>query len=284
MDPNRFSAWSSDIARLTLGAAAAWIWGSLLWHFFSFESPTLNTAARDAQTASGPELNAANLSNLHLFGQGPGTAGQGGVSSSEISASITVVGTLTGNQARAFIAYQNGTQKALALNEAIPGGGEIAEIHADYIVITRSGRQTTVPLSKPESVARAGKSTGAGRLRSSQTRSSLPGIRSAPSRSTAASARFQGNPLDLARNIRALPYTENGRQIGVRLQAAGNEQLLARMGLSSTDVITSVNGISLDSPSRNLEVLQQLTSNSQFTVGVRRDGKPVTLNINLNES
>lgn len=285
VDPNRFSAWSSHLARLVLGVAAAWIWGSLFWQAATFEPPTLNTAARDGTAKAGPGATATNLSDLHLFGRGAGGPGAGFVSSSDTTASITVIGILTGKQPRAFIALNDGTQRALALNDAIPGGGEVREIHADHIVIVRNGRETDVPLAKPESMARAGSYAGGTRSRaSSRARSPVPGIRSGPTRNSSSSARLQGNPLDLARNIRALPYTENGRQVGVRLQSVGNGQLLSRMGLSSTDVITSVNGISLDSPARNMEVLQQLTSTSQFTVGVRRDGKPVTLNIDLNDS
>lgn len=283
VDPNRFSAWSSDIARLILGAAAVWIWGSLLWQAFNFEPPTLTTASPEGDGAVGPTTTAANLSDLHLFGQGAGP-GAGLVSSSDTTASITVLGTLTGSQARAFIALNDGSQKSLALNEAIPGGGEIREIRADHIVVVRNGQEVTVPLTKPESLTQSRSPSGSVRGRPSRSRSSVPGIRTGTARSNNLAARLQSDPMDLARNIRALPYTENGRQIGVRLQAVGNGQLLSRMGLSSTDVITSVNGISLDSPSRNLEVLQQLTSNSQFTVGVRRDGKPVTLNIDLNDS
>ena len=60
---------------------------------------------------------------------------------------------------------------------------------------------------------------------------------------------YRVDPAELARKIQFSTFTENGKPIGVRLQAGRDAALMRLMnqaGLRPTDIITSVNGVPLN--------------------------------------
>ena len=78
-----------------------------------------------------------------------------------------------------------------------------------------------------------------------------------------------------------MPVLENGRFIGVRLAGARDVPVIAQLGLQPDDVVTSVNGIALDSPERAQEVARSLAGASAVKVTVRRNGKSENLSAEL---
>ena len=74
-------------------------------------------------------------------------------------------------------------------------------------------------------------------------------------------------------------------QLGIffRLQAGRDSALMGKLGLRPTDIITAVNGIALNDPSRAFELINQLNSQTRFDVSLRRDGREMTLNIDANQ-
>jgi general secretion pathway protein C len=78
-----------------------------------------------------------------------------------------------------------------------------------------------------------------------------------------------------------LPVMENNRFVGVRLSVGRDSDLLARSGLRSSDVITAVNGIPLDGPQRQVELMNNLRDARQATLTVRRDGQLLQIPVGL---
>jgi len=62
--------------------------------------------------------------------------------------------------------------------------------------------------------------------------------------------------------------------IGFQLQPGKDAGFLQRFGLQPGDILTSVNGIQLDSPIRALEVIRELGEAGQVSVEVLRDDIP----------
>ncbi len=58
--------------------------------------------------------------------------------------------------------------------------------------------------------------------------------------------------------------------------------LLAQMGIRRGDVILKVNNMTLDSPEKALQVLQQLREARQLTVDLERKDKPMTFAYEIN--
>jgi len=82
-------------------------------------------------------------------------------------------------------------------------------------------------------------------------------------------------PDSLVGLVNAVPKTnEEGRLIGFQLQPGKDVGFLQRFGLQPGDILTSVNGIQLDSPIRALEVIRELGEAGQVSVEVLRDDIP----------
>ena len=86
---------------------------------------------------------------------------------------------------------------------------------------------------------------------------------------------------ELAKQVQVLPVMENGRMAGVRLAAGRDSDILSRAGLLPTDIVTAVNGIPLDGPQRQAELIANLSKARNAQVTVRRDGKEIQLSIGL---
>ena len=89
------------------------------------------------------------------------------------------------------------------------------------------------------------------------------------------------DPAELARQVQIFPVSENGRMVGVRLAAGRDSDLLSRAGLHPNDIVTAVNGIPLDGPQRQIELMTNLKDARQLQLTVRRDGKDIELSIGL---
>ena len=55
----------------------------------------------------------------------------------------------------------------------------------------------------------------------------------------------------------------------------------SKLGFKNGDIVQSINGISIDSREKLLEVAQRFGNASNFRVGILRDGKPRALTIRL---
>ena len=65
--------------------------------------------------------------------------------------------------------------------------------------------------------------------------------------------------------------------IGFRVRPGSNRQIFRQIGLKANDIITSVNGIALDSPQKGAMVLGELQQASSVTIEVKRGDQILTL-------
>ena len=82
------------------------------------------------------------------------------------------------------------------------------------------------------------------------------------------------NPQSVMGLVRAEPYQKDGQLKGYRIRPGKDRYLLRRFGLRSGDIVTSVNGVTMDNPIKALEVLRDLSAATQLTVEVERNGAP----------
>lgn len=68
-----------------------------------------------------------------------------------------------------------------------------------------------------------------------------------------------------------------GKFIGFRLQPGNNRQIFRQMGLRANDIVTSVNGITLDDPSKGAMVLGELSQASSVSLIIQRGDETLTL-------
>jgi hypothetical protein len=83
--------------------------------------------------------------------------------------------------------------------------------------------------------------------------------------------------------VRAQPVFNAGKLSGYRIFPGGRTSIASftALGLRSGDMITGVNGSSLDDPSRAEQVLQTLSSASSATLSIQRNGVSQDISVNL---
>ena len=77
------------------------------------------------------------------------------------------------------------------------------------------------------------------------------------------------------------PKIENGESIGMEIRGIRPHTLLTKIGIQNGDIIESVNGQSLSNPDAALGAYTTLRTADKFTLSVRRDGKSMMINYNL---
>ena len=223
------------------------------------------------------------LARWHLFGL-PGNAPQ---AASETTLALTLRGTVASpDPARgtAFIADAEGRDGVYRVGQALPGGGVLEAVYAGRVILNNNGQRETLALrghrggtamagnDKPEAGGAAPPRLDGGYL--------TGGLAfGAPDLETQRALRAPDLELR-AEQGNILPVLENGRVIGVRLSVP-DPALLDRVGLQRDDVVTSVNGITLDDPALAPELQKQLRAGGLLTLTVRRDGQDLTLTLGL---
>ena len=77
------------------------------------------------------------------------------------------------------------------------------------------------------------------------------------------------------------PLMEGGRSVGMRIYGIKPNTLLTKLGIQNGDVLESVNGQPLTSPDSALGAYTTLRTADKFNLSVRRSGKSIMINYNL---
>jgi general secretion pathway protein C len=92
------------------------------------------------------------------------------------------------------------------------------------------------------------------------------------------------NPTNLFSQARILPKYEEGTMVGLQINAIKPGSLFEEIGIESGDVITKLNGITIDNPQESAKVLTEFSEAESFTVDVHRgDGSSDTLQFSIND-
>ena len=192
-------------------------------------------------------------------------------------------------------------ERAYRVGDALPGGASLDGVYPDRVILLHEGVQETLGLPYDQPGAAAAPAVATAVQPAAAGRNTASASAPAPDQIPAATPVFvapqmaQGavdfsriqqqlgvsDPSELMRQISAQPVMENGRMAGVRLSGGPNAALIAQLGLQPTDVVTSINNVPLDSMGRATQVVDSLKNASRVTVTVNRDGKPVTLSVNI---
>lgn len=188
----------------------------------------------------------------------------------------------------AIIADGEGRERAYRVGDTLPGGARLEAVYAARVLILHEGRREGLSLSRVQ--LESGSASG-NRPSSAPAAAATSAAPAAPSAYGVGPMAF-GVPdlagfrdpnlpdLDtLAREVRALPVLENGRMVGVRLQVGRDSDLLDRLGVAPGDVLTAVNGVPLDGPERQAELIRSFRAGQPVQLTIRRDGatREVTL-------
>jgi general secretion pathway protein C len=247
-------------ALIPLPASAAW--------------QPLPVPSRSTASSAGPDLGA--LSAAQLFGRYqavPLTNTDALASAPETQLNLTLLGILAGDKfnSRALIATQDAEEKPYGIGDSVVRGTVLQAIFPDRVVLARGARLETLRLDKDKASPANVPALAEEPPPDPDRMTSLADVRS----------KLLTDPSKVDDYIRINPVNANGEQHGYRVFPGKDRALFGPSGLRPGDVVTSVNGVELDDPTRALQLLGQLAQTPEITVVLERSGQSQTLRIPL---
>jgi general secretion pathway protein C len=215
-----------------------------------------------------PPIQLANIAAAHLFGEGQNSNVDANAPQTNVQLLLSgVLAVPDPKRGLAIIGATAGAGRLYSVGSALPGGVSLYAVYADRVLINRGGVIESLQLPKllqPATMAPAVANAG-----------------QSPAQRLAALA--QGNGALLGGLVRAQAVLAGGKLTGYRIFPGGRGSLSAftQLGLRPGDLITAVNGTTLDDPNRGNEILQTLSSAGTASVTVQRNGQSLDLNLNL---
>jgi len=303
-----FSAHMPGITAAALVIALAQSLATITWNIIPeppYVAPPDITvpASRTASVTNAPS-NAANymaITGFHLFGIASKEAAKPVVApmpsaqdAPDTQLRLILKGVVASDDmmsAWAIVADKMGNEDSYGIDSPLPGGAILKEIYADRIILLHNGRLETLRL--PKNDLQANKTAQSNRRSNKRIKRRESSRASAPSRVNRVSYqatqtlkmyrdKLLNDPQSVMNSVRAEPYRQGGKLKGYRIFPGRDKQLFGQIGLEPGDIVTSVNGIELDSPLKGLEIMQQLSDASNVSVSVLRNGVSQTFESSLN--
>ena len=170
------------------------------------------------------------------------------------------------------------------VGEKLPLGQrvEVAKVLLDRVIIDNSGRYESLWLYDETN-----KSAGAPKQAKNTNTAKLNDLRDQKDATELARdyrSRLYKNPSSLAEAVRISPAQENGVMVGYRVSPGRDQEQFKAFGFEAGDIVTSINSVSLDDPSKALEVYKMMRTAREASFTVNRGGQPIQLMVSLDES
>ncbi len=230
-------------------------------------------AVKSGNSASQGSSLVRQLPQWHLFGKvSVASAAPVREEIPETKLKLTLRGLLASDKPEeswAIIAGPSGKEEFYKIGgKKLPGNAKLTEIHSDRIVLERRGKYETLRLPKESlnlksTTSTASRSSGTVRSMASGRHISLREYRDT----------LLNNPDKVADLVTIAPVRKRGRFVGYSLQPGRDPEFLRQYGLQPGDIVTSVNGVALDSPVKGFGVLRDLTSASSLEIEIERNGR-----------
>jgi len=228
----------------------------------------------------------AQTGDMAGFGQQVATAATA-APARQPKADLQLIGTVTGGEIPLAVIVNGRETETYRLGAELPGGAKLAEVGRNRVTIEYpDGRREVL-----EVASQGGTGTAAAPsfgTRQSSTRSSAS---AAAAQATAGSKiqqigenRWQipaaeaeaarSNINELLRQARVEPNIVNGETAGFVVRMIRPGSLFAMLGIQIGDVLREVNGVTLDTPEKALQIFQQLREAKQIQISLERGNQP----------
>lgn len=174
-----------------------------------------------------------------------------------------------GEQQFALIAQGSSQEKVYAPGDVI-AGAEILRIEPRRVILRRNGITESLTLEVELLQRVDGNDDRA---------ADNPGRQRIVERAT-----FEREIEDLPRLVRqaqAVPYSENGSPVGLRVVRIEQGSVFHDLGLEAEDVIRSVNGTPVRNVAEARAAYETFKNAGAYAIGVLRDGRELTLNYSI---
>jgi general secretion pathway protein C len=228
--------------------------------------------AATAASAGAAPLQTRNLVDLpsilraNLFGQ---VATPGGADAPITSMALVLAGVIADiDEKRGFaiLGPSAAAMKVYSVGDTVPGGARLHAVLPDRVLLDRGGTVEALPLPR-------------------RTSTSAPLASVAPALGAAERVQqvVRANPQIVGEILRPQVVIADGRQRGFRVYPGPRSEAFSRLGLRPGDLVISINGSTLDDPSRSNEIFSSLGSVAEARITVVRNGAQQDLLLNLAE-
>ncbi|MEZ5500010.1 MAG: type II secretion system protein GspC [Steroidobacteraceae bacterium] len=261
---------------IILGLVVAVQLGLLVTSIGSDPLPDLRAGNAIANsTPAARSLDLAGLINAHLFGEPAAVPGSLDNNAPQTSASLVLAGVLAADDPQrgvALIGQSAAATKVYAVGDSLPGGMKLHAVYSDKVLLNRGGSIESLPLPRQRSGSLTAPPPSANALQMTPN----PVVNQMRQLVTQ-------NPAAVGQLIRPQPVFSQGKQVGVRVYPGGNSRAFFQLGLRPGDLVTAINGTTLDDPARSDEIFRTIESSSQVEVAVTRNGRQQQLTLNMSD-
>ena len=277
----------ASVATMALIVLVAWTAAGLTWQWFS-PPPPLPELRAPLETPSSRSPRPApveKIVNTHLFGQANvvPVKTKGPIEAPETRLRLRLHGVFASPDpalAMAIIAEKGGRDRAYRRGDALPGGATLHEIYPDRVILSRNGRLETLRLIRKHDRASVGTAT---KPRKPNAGASPPGrrtVRRVPQLQEVKQL-YRDDPQKLLKQIRITPVMKDGELVGYRFNH-NDRALMRAAGLLPQDVITEINGVSVQDTSGMFSLMQNIDQLQELQLVIMRRGIPQQLTLKLN--
>ena len=273
-----------------------WQAGSLVWKLWLLNDESPQPIALISLSPKNTELESLqNLLRYPLIQSAsiPTTQGSASIDAPKTSLKLKLVGLMYStdkNQARAIIETPEDGARSFATRERVADNAEIYSIEPDRVILMHAGLQEALMLDPEQKPSSNQTDTGNQPLNDpNKNRASTesPNMNQITTESQAVSreqlANAPKNMTELMRDFSATPVMEKGELLGFRLKAVRNPEIIKGWGIDPNDVITAVNGISLNSPGTVMVLYDKLKKQREFEITLNNGGNSRTITVDLYE-
>jgi general secretion pathway protein C len=176
--------------------------------------------------------------------------------------------------AHAIVADGSSVEKVYFLKDPLPGGAVLVRVQPDRIILNRGGVMEALLLPRDA----AGNAGIRPPPRAAQSIGRRP-----PTPSPSMQEVVTDNANSITEIIRPQPYMPNGEMRGYRVYPGRNREQFVAMGLQPGDLVTEINGVTLNNPGQAMELFRSLADTTQVTVAIERNGQAQTLTLDTKQ-
>lgn len=180
-----------------------------------------------------------------------------------------IVASSHGHDSRALIKDAKNEQKPYAVGDTVIDNVKLRAIYSNRVILDRSGRYETLTLEQEKNADKLAQ------------RSSKSTPRALARNFGQARAQILRDPSKAAQYLRIQPQRSGGKLIGYRIYPGSDRSLFQKAGLKPGELVTAINGQSLDNPSESLKLLGDLSQASSVNITLKRGDKTRTMTVNF---
>lgn len=264
----------------------AWISGRMVWMWLAPPDSVATWQPKSVTVnTSSPDVNVGKLLSMNLFGQynakpKPVTTTPVKKDAPETRLNVKLVGVVASTNAKNALAVitQSGKQNTYGIGEVIEGTrATLKAVYNDRVIIGNNGRDETVML---EGLKFSTQRTATSSPQQSTTTSSSKKGGDAGKLSEI-KQKILAQPQSLFSYIRLSQVKKDGAITGFRVNPGKDRLLFDSVGLKANDLAVGINGNSLTDPSVMAKLWAELSSATDFTLTVERDGQVHDIHIEL---